>query len=219
MGPVVNVPAGWYADTNRPGSERYWDGLGWTHQTREAITPPPPPPLDAEPAGGSDEVDLFALSDETFAEFCRVGLNCGEDTTPALVALRTSAARSIEMYQSVIKQYEDSNGKMTYVNAFALRLLIDSAQDMDRASHDPAVQALGDALLRDFRRLVIPGMSFAGVSEQQAWERFAHEIVLFAQDEIEGPRRRLMETVITIEEELPMDIPASLTAAVMKDLQ
>jgi hypothetical protein len=164
-------------------------------------------------------VDLFALSDETFAEFCRVGLNCGEDTTPALVALRTSAARSIEMYQSVIKQYEDSNGKMTYVNAFALRLLIDSAQDMDRASHDPAVQALGDALLRDFRRLVIPGMSFAGVSEQQAWERFAHEIVLFAQDEIEGPRRRLMETVITIEEELPMDIPASLTAAVMKDLQ
>ena len=34
---------GWYADTNQPGTERYWDGSGWTDKTRP-LGPPPPPP-------------------------------------------------------------------------------------------------------------------------------------------------------------------------------
>lgn len=29
-GPVNAVPAGWYADPEQPGQQRYWDGTGWT---------------------------------------------------------------------------------------------------------------------------------------------------------------------------------------------
>lgn len=36
------APAGWYADTNQPGTERWWDGQAWTEHIRPAATPPPP---------------------------------------------------------------------------------------------------------------------------------------------------------------------------------
>ncbi|MDH3302737.1 MAG: DUF2510 domain-containing protein [Acidimicrobiia bacterium] len=36
------APAGWYADTNQPGTERWWDGQAWTEHTRPAGAPPPP---------------------------------------------------------------------------------------------------------------------------------------------------------------------------------
>jgi len=32
-------PAGWYADTNAPGTERYYDGTAWTDHTRLAPSP------------------------------------------------------------------------------------------------------------------------------------------------------------------------------------
>lgn len=38
----TSYPAGWYADTNEPGTERYFDGTAWTAQTRPqvaAVTP------------------------------------------------------------------------------------------------------------------------------------------------------------------------------------
>ncbi|MDO9441791.1 MAG: Ltp family lipoprotein [Beijerinckiaceae bacterium] len=38
-------PAGWYADTTAPGTERYYDGVAWTAQTRTAITAPPEIPV------------------------------------------------------------------------------------------------------------------------------------------------------------------------------
>ncbi|MCS5733785.1 Ltp family lipoprotein [Herbiconiux daphne] len=36
-----SYPAGWYADTNAPGTERYYDGVTWTAQVRPATTAPP----------------------------------------------------------------------------------------------------------------------------------------------------------------------------------
>jgi len=36
-----SYPAGWYADTNAPGTERYYDGVAWTAQVRTATTAPP----------------------------------------------------------------------------------------------------------------------------------------------------------------------------------
>jgi hypothetical protein len=27
---AATPPAGWYADPNRPGGQRYWDGTAWT---------------------------------------------------------------------------------------------------------------------------------------------------------------------------------------------
>jgi hypothetical protein len=36
-----SYPAGWYADTNAPGTERYYDGVTWTAQVRTATTAPP----------------------------------------------------------------------------------------------------------------------------------------------------------------------------------
>lgn len=38
------APAGWYADTNQPGTERWWDGQAWTEHTRPSVAAPPPPP-------------------------------------------------------------------------------------------------------------------------------------------------------------------------------
>jgi len=39
---MSQTPAGWYPDTNEPGTERYWNGTDWTQQTRPAVQPPPP---------------------------------------------------------------------------------------------------------------------------------------------------------------------------------
>jgi uncharacterized RDD family membrane protein YckC len=37
-----NAPPGWYqAETDPPGTERYWDGNQWSADTRAAIAPPP----------------------------------------------------------------------------------------------------------------------------------------------------------------------------------
>jgi len=37
-----NAPPGWYqAETDPPGTERYWDGAGWSDETRSALAPPP----------------------------------------------------------------------------------------------------------------------------------------------------------------------------------
>lgn len=35
-------PAGWYPDTNMPGTERYYDGNGWTQHTRPTFVAPAP---------------------------------------------------------------------------------------------------------------------------------------------------------------------------------
>jgi hypothetical protein len=35
-------PAGWHADIERPGGQRYWDGTAWTeHRAAPSTTPPP----------------------------------------------------------------------------------------------------------------------------------------------------------------------------------
>lgn len=37
-----NAPAGWYqAETDAPGTERYWTGTEWSADTRSAMAPPP----------------------------------------------------------------------------------------------------------------------------------------------------------------------------------
>ena len=37
-----NAPPGWYhAETDPPGTERYWDGSQWSADTRSAAAPPP----------------------------------------------------------------------------------------------------------------------------------------------------------------------------------
>jgi len=46
----MTTPAGWYADPEQPGSQRYWDGTAWTeHRSPGAPVPPPAPaaPVDA----------------------------------------------------------------------------------------------------------------------------------------------------------------------------
>jgi hypothetical protein len=45
-----NPPAGWYPDTQKPGTQRYWDGAQWTEHTAPLDTPPPPPVQPVEPA-------------------------------------------------------------------------------------------------------------------------------------------------------------------------
>ncbi len=43
------APAGWYADANQPGTERWWDGQSWTDHVRPMGAPPPPPTAVYEP--------------------------------------------------------------------------------------------------------------------------------------------------------------------------
>lgn len=55
MSSTASTPAGWYPDTNLPGTERYWDGAAWTDQTRAmggAIPAPVHAPL--RPASNTD---------------------------------------------------------------------------------------------------------------------------------------------------------------------
>lgn len=44
--------AGWYPDPERPGQQRYWDGVAWTEARQPAdFTAPPPPPTGYAPPG------------------------------------------------------------------------------------------------------------------------------------------------------------------------
>ncbi len=48
----MSTPSGWYPDTTRPNTERYWDGRAWTEQARFPGVRPfesPVPPSLAEP--------------------------------------------------------------------------------------------------------------------------------------------------------------------------
>lgn len=45
-------PAGWYADPERAGQERYWDGQAWTDERRPTASVPPPPPASGPGNGG-----------------------------------------------------------------------------------------------------------------------------------------------------------------------
>ncbi len=49
----MSTPSGWYPDTTRPNTERYWDGRAWTEETRFPGVRPfesPVPPSLAEPS-------------------------------------------------------------------------------------------------------------------------------------------------------------------------
>ena len=46
----MTAPAGWYADAEQPGGQRYWDGQQWTEQRK-----PPPQPAGAAPAASQRE--------------------------------------------------------------------------------------------------------------------------------------------------------------------
>ncbi len=52
---MSTTPAGWYPDPADDQQQRYWDGAGWTHQTRPDPQPTPTstqPPAGDPPAGG-----------------------------------------------------------------------------------------------------------------------------------------------------------------------
>ena len=47
--PPSQTPAGWYADPDTPGGQRYWDGIAWTEHV---VGPTPPPMPSAQPVAG-----------------------------------------------------------------------------------------------------------------------------------------------------------------------
>lgn len=49
MTETPSSPAGWFADPQSPGTERYWDGTAWTDQTRP-LAPTPAAPAPQAPA-------------------------------------------------------------------------------------------------------------------------------------------------------------------------
>lgn len=54
------TPAGWYPDTNAPGTERYWDGNAWTASTRPiGGAAPEPPAAPAAPAYGAPAAPAY----------------------------------------------------------------------------------------------------------------------------------------------------------------
>lgn len=51
-------PAGWYPDPQGGDGQRWWNGSGWSNETRPAqapVPPPAPPAAPAAPAYGSDD--------------------------------------------------------------------------------------------------------------------------------------------------------------------
>lgn len=49
---TTNAPAGWYADPENSGVQRWWDGVAWTdvRQSSPTALVPPPAPVEAAPA-------------------------------------------------------------------------------------------------------------------------------------------------------------------------
>ena len=59
------APSGWYPDTTRPNTERYWDGIAWTEQARFPGVRPfesPVPAALAQPLGDPPAVSMFEVS-------------------------------------------------------------------------------------------------------------------------------------------------------------
>ena len=56
------APAGWYADPDRPGQGRYWDGRAWTELRHTPGQPyPAPPPLKAPPGTDGNTVWIWLI--------------------------------------------------------------------------------------------------------------------------------------------------------------
>jgi hypothetical protein len=61
----VHTPSGWYPDTTRPNTERYWDGRAWTEQARFPGVRPfesAVPPALADPQVMPPVVSMFETS-------------------------------------------------------------------------------------------------------------------------------------------------------------
>lgn len=56
-----NAPPGWYADIQRPGWERYWDGQSWSDERRPAAPPAPQPAHQPRAKKGGSTVLKVAL--------------------------------------------------------------------------------------------------------------------------------------------------------------
>lgn len=64
-----NAPPGWYqAETDPPGTERYWDGSGWSDETRSALAPPP---VQSAPVPGGGRVTPHGR--EVASPWARIG--------------------------------------------------------------------------------------------------------------------------------------------------
>ena len=60
--PANSVPPGWYPDPDGKPSEKYWDGLEWTGETRPlSIIPNKPAPQMAKPGLDGNEKALIAI--------------------------------------------------------------------------------------------------------------------------------------------------------------
>ena len=56
--------AGWYDDPAQPGRQRYWDGSGWTTETRSGLSDMPPPrgPMAGSQPGAPQRTVGFAIA-------------------------------------------------------------------------------------------------------------------------------------------------------------
>jgi hypothetical protein len=81
----VHTPSGWYEDTTRPNTERFWNGWTWTEQTRFPGVRPfesPIPPNLAEPKVSPPVV-------ESMFETSTVGFSLPRDESIAQVGAKT----------------------------------------------------------------------------------------------------------------------------------
>jgi hypothetical protein len=81
----VNTPSGWYEDTTRPNTERFWNGWTWTEQARFPGVKPfesPIPPGLAEPHVALPQV-------ESMFERSTVGYSLPQDEPEGHVGTKT----------------------------------------------------------------------------------------------------------------------------------
>lgn len=79
----MNTPSGWYPDTTRPNTERFWNGWTWTEQARFPGVKPFESPIPA----GLAEPQVAPV--ESMFESSTVGFSLPQDESSAHVGAKT----------------------------------------------------------------------------------------------------------------------------------
>ena len=197
----MSSPAGWYPDESSPGRDRYWDGMGWTSETRDSVR------TDFTPPTGHGEMSQNRLTDEklliemTESEFLGAIEHLSDRplTHKALIAAHiaeTELCNKVQSLQELSKDLRELGLGSTFET---IKSVIWTFEYFYARDYLPAVENLGTAMTADFNILVkeMGGSTLLPIPIEQAWENYTRPVqaVIHQMDEERRPYLESFERI------------------------